>query len=367
MPLIKFFSLTPSSPLALPPHIQRTYISTPSGQLELLVAEPTSSSSSARKSPTFFAHGGCGAAAVWLEYMTFFSQKHGIPCYAVSCRGRGASWYPSFLRLYFTTKRMLADDLVAGIRYVEDLENEKARGGEKVQLVLVGHSSGGGLSQLILNAGDVSVQGLALLGAIPGYGSYRVNLNWLRLDPWFNLRMFFHFGHPMSPLSFTALVKQAFFCSAYPDSKVREFETRMPHSESFLWPLGMLFRFVDFRNVVRGISGWGGNRFLSNSGQAMGQHRILVLAGGEDKLVSPDLCLRLASEIRGAYSELVAEKKIEASNTEKEREVKETSPEVETEGQGVWYRRVPGAGHHFQNDLQWEEGAGKLLEWYEQL
>ncbi|KAI0534796.1 hypothetical protein GGR58DRAFT_504971 [Xylaria digitata] len=42
---------------------------------------------------------------------------------------------------------------------------------EGCEVVLVGHSSGGGLSQLILSEGDARVKRLALLGAIPGSGS----------------------------------------------------------------------------------------------------------------------------------------------------------------------------------------------------
>jgi pimeloyl-ACP methyl ester carboxylesterase len=58
---------------------------------------------------------------------------------------------------------MLSDDLVAGIRWVQDREQS--------EVLLVGHSSGGGLSQAILSKGDVTVKGLALLGAVPGFGS----------------------------------------------------------------------------------------------------------------------------------------------------------------------------------------------------
>ncbi len=65
--------------------------------------------------------------------------------------------------VYGTTKRMLADDLVAGIRWAQGRE-----GGEEV--VLVGHSSGGGLSQLVLSSQDVRAKGLALVGAVPGFG-----------------------------------------------------------------------------------------------------------------------------------------------------------------------------------------------------
>lgn len=64
---------------------------------------------------------------------------------------------------------MLANDLVAGVKYVQELESEKR--GEKVGVVLVGHSSVGGLSQLMLSEGDVKAKALMLVRAIPCFGS----------------------------------------------------------------------------------------------------------------------------------------------------------------------------------------------------
>lgn len=110
-----------------------------------------------------------GSAWVWCEYLSYLSAR-GIPCYAVSLRGHGESWQPSFLRMvYGTSRAQLAGDLVAGVRWVMARE-----GGREV--LLVGHSSGGGLSQGILSDGELKVKGLALLGAVPGFGSYVVVL-----------------------------------------------------------------------------------------------------------------------------------------------------------------------------------------------
>jgi pimeloyl-ACP methyl ester carboxylesterase len=105
-----------------------------------------------------------GGAWVWIEYLQFFAAR-GIPCYAVSMRGHGGSWHPSYLRMvYATTKRMLANDVVAGLRWAQEREGGR-------EAVLVGHSSGGGLSQFILSEGDVKVKGLVLVAAVPGFGS----------------------------------------------------------------------------------------------------------------------------------------------------------------------------------------------------
>lgn len=66
--------------------------------------------------------------------------------------------------MYFTTKATLAADLAAGINYVRQKEQQ--------DVVLIGHSSGGALSQLILSngIGNVTVRGLALCGAMPCFG-----------------------------------------------------------------------------------------------------------------------------------------------------------------------------------------------------
>ena len=85
--------------------------------------------------------------------------------YAVSTRGHGASLIPGFWQMWaLATKDVLAADVVAAIK-----EIERREGGESI--VLVGHSSGGGLSQLILSKGLAKVQGLALTAAIPNFGS----------------------------------------------------------------------------------------------------------------------------------------------------------------------------------------------------
>lgn len=151
-------------PHPLPAGIERHFLETPGGDIEVLCAAPAPPSRSDDVTPLFFVHGGMGGAWVWAEYMQYFSAR-GIPCYAVSMRGHGDSWYPSFLRMcYFTTKRMLADDVVAAVRWAQAREAGR-------EVVLVGHSSGGGLSQFILSQQELKVKGLVLAGAVPGFGS----------------------------------------------------------------------------------------------------------------------------------------------------------------------------------------------------
>jgi pimeloyl-ACP methyl ester carboxylesterase len=162
----------PTAPLPpLPNGVERFFVDTPGGKIEVLHAAAQPSPSPTRRpdadataSPLFFVHGGMGGAWVWLEYLQFFAA-HGIPCYAVSLRGHGGSYYPSYLRMvYATTKRMMADDALAALRWVQERE-----GGREV--VLAGHSSGGGLCQDLLSEEKLRVKGLVLVAAVPGFGS----------------------------------------------------------------------------------------------------------------------------------------------------------------------------------------------------
>ncbi|KAK3387565.1 Alpha/Beta hydrolase protein [Podospora didyma] len=363
-------ALAPGSSLlqALPAGIERFFIPTSGGgEIEILYAQPrcgrgnetrrsaigtTGDDVSPSPSPLFFAHGGMGGAFIWLEYMQFFSAR-GIPCYAVSTRGHGNSWYPSYLRMvYGTTKRMLADDLVAGILWAQEREG----GGKEV--VLVGHSSGGGLSQFILSEQDVKVKGLALIGAVPGLGSASVYGNWCLLDPWFLLRMLFHGGHPNSPLSHPALTRKVFFSEAVSDAYMESFQRRMNTYESLLWPLGMFRAFVNPQKLLEQIS--------SFSSRGTGQQRILVLFGGGDKIMTFPIMEKLANTYRKAISSLAGQKKLD----DRVDDTVENIPgegDQDTAGQGVRFCVVTGAGHHVQNDVNWEVGAKKLLTFYEQL
>ncbi|KAI0855623.1 Alpha/Beta hydrolase protein [Xylaria cubensis] len=322
----------------------RKFISTPNGDLELLCAKPANPVGPGIP-PVVFVHGGMGSAWVWHEYMRYLAA-HGITSYAVSARGHGASWHPSYLRMvYATTKRDLADDFVAGIKIVQEWEGS--------EVVLVGHSSGGGLSQFILSEGDVRVKGLALLGAIPGTGSFSVYVNWWRLDPWFTVRLIFHGWHPNSPLSHPYLVKRAFFSKDYDKDKLADFQNHLNRYESFLWPMGMMFRFVDPKRVLWSITGWG----LSN--------RVLIMAGTEEKLMTRPVQEKCAETYRTAFSELVRQTKIDA----KDDAIHPSSGDggLDNAGHGVELAWVPGAGHHLQNDTTWEVGAEKLLAFLSRL
>lgn len=148
----------------LPSTISRTYISTPGGDLELLSCEPERPNTNAP--PIFFIHGGCGHASVWLEWMTYLRDAgYGGALHSYSARNHGASYtVPYFRMVYRTSIDDMADDLASCVDAVRELENGK-------DLVLVAHSSGGGLVQYALANGRVKCRALCLLDAVPHFGN----------------------------------------------------------------------------------------------------------------------------------------------------------------------------------------------------
>ncbi|KAF2754626.1 alpha/beta-hydrolase [Pseudovirgaria hyperparasitica] len=315
---------------ASPPHpLQRTYIRSQTYDLELVFFTPSQSTPC---QPLLFAHGGYGSASVWYPYMLFFAARN-IPCYAISYRGHGNSTCPGFLQMvYGTTKGMLANDLVAGVQEVERRESERKGEVMEGEVVLVGHSSGGGLAQYVLSEGMVRVKGLVLLGSVPGFGSLGVYKNWwFRVDPFFMPRVVLHLWHPTSPLSTDALVKRVFFSDEKSDEEVAVFRQNMAPYESYWWPMSMMWTFADAGRVLQSIKGW-------NQAEIMEQLSAWYRSAFDS--------MRKTDNPKGSGSEIV---------------------KSQMRGEGVRFEMVEGAGHHVQNDVQWEDGALKILDFYEQL
>lgn len=153
----------------LPSNITRHFISTPLGKLELLCAEPPESSQP-RKQVILFQHGGFGYAGVWIPYLAWFAAR-GYPCYALSLRGHGASWKPGFLRMVWGFgKSSFAEDLGYAFTWVQAFESAKRGHFDPMNLVLVGHSAGGGLSQYFLSRNMGTVGGLVIMAGFPSLG-----------------------------------------------------------------------------------------------------------------------------------------------------------------------------------------------------
>ncbi|PNS21333.1 hypothetical protein CAC42_1112 [Sphaceloma murrayae] len=329
------FRRSSAPPTPLPAGVTRSFIPTAQGPLELLSAVPASSSNS---TPLFFQHGGFGNAAVWLEFMTFLSAApYNIPCYAISLRGHGASWKPGYLHMTFgTTRNMMVEDLVTGIKHVEGLLG--APSDKSARVILVAHSSGGGLAQSALNDGKIKVRGLALLDAAPPSGLAGVYWNWFKADRWFPVRVYWHLMHSRSPLSTTALVKNVFFCDQFPLAKVSDFESLMPPFESLVWPSSIMGRFASVGNILRNIT------------VSLDRSAVLIMAAEKSRLMGVPMMRNMAVEYTIGVGEALTQQDKEVAS---DRLADVVSFEV-----------VKGAGHHLQNDLNWQEGADKLAKFY---
>ena len=153
-----------------------------------------------------------------------------------------------------------------------------------------------------------------------------VYLNWWKMDPWFTIRMIFHLWHSNSPLSHPILTQRAFFGDKYPLSAVVPFQRHMNRYESYLWPFSMMYQFTSASTILKHIRNDG------DSGE-----KVLVMAGSQEKLMTGPVSHKTAKYYREA-------------GTKKRDEVR--------------LRFVEGAGHHLQNDVQWEDGAEKLFDFY---
>lgn len=343
--------------IKLHPSISRTHIITPGGDLELLYARPADYITS--KPPLLFIHGGFGAATEYRFFLEYFSSR-GYPSYAISVRGHGNSYVVNFWRMLFTSQHQMALDVTAGIRHIVDKHRNEGR----PDIVPVAHSAGGALLQYILSEGLCSppdpkktdsqtymVGRVGLLGVIPCYGSGGVYWNWVKLDPFYPLRMYlFHFGHPRSPLSSTRLVKQAFFCEECPDERVREFETQeMAPYESVAWPLATFGAFADPKKIARAVG-------LINSSTREPtkdlRPRVLVVAGGKDVLMRPGVMAKLVGLLRSAVRSALGSG---VDNNDVGEGIRD----------GVEFRVVQGSGHHLMGDIYWEECAEKILRFLE--
>jgi hypothetical protein len=189
-----------------------------------------------------------------------------------------------------------------------------------------------------------------------------VQFNWFKVDPWMFLRMqTIHLWHPSSALSTNSLVHSIFFSPGFPSSKVDAHMRLMPAYESMAWPLGKVLPFAKPSNIINSIQGW-----------RPGCDRLLVLGGGRDVIMTPQVMRDMAVRYRKAASEAVRVKKIDAAD---EPVLEESTAEDEiidgenpsTSSNGVRFAALGGTGHHLQNDTQRLDGAKILLSFLEQL
>lgn len=152
----------------LPSHITRTLVPSPSGDLELLECAPPQPDPEVP--PIFFLHGGYGSAGVWIEWMTYLHEAgYKGTTYAYSARNHGASYSVPYFRMVYQTP---FEEIVSDFRKCLDFATKSQRAnGHNEDFILVGHSSGGGVSQYALSKGLVRCRALCLVGAIPHFGA----------------------------------------------------------------------------------------------------------------------------------------------------------------------------------------------------
>jgi len=132
----------------------------------------------------------------------------------------------------------------------------------------------------------------------------------------------------------------------------------MPEYESLIWPMSMMFRFINLGKVLQNIVGW--RLRVTEEKRNIGQN-ILVIAGREDKLMSSDLMERMAGEYRVKREEMMrCQKKAQKSTVDIG-----TWDGADRE-RGIGFEIVNG-GHHVQNDLWWEDCAERIHVFVEQL
>ncbi|KAG0134334.1 Alpha/Beta hydrolase protein [Tuber indicum] len=307
------WSTSTAPPAALPEGVQREYLSSPGGVLEVLTSSPLGSGGTGEedKEPLLFVHGGFGSTLEFTNYLQFFSSQ-GYSCYSLSLRGHEASYKLGFWAMYWTSKHAFALDVVLAIAHIRSKHSKN--------VIIAGHFSGAGLAQYILDRDMEKFGGFVALAGVPGFGSIGAYLNWVRFDPWFLIRAYCkHFGHPRSPLPSTALVHNAFFSSVFPVQAVREIERAMPEYESMSRSFGTMTKFV---------------------------------SAERDKLMDGVMMQRFAAWYRVAWESIRG--KVEEGGQESGVEV-------------VRFGVIEGSGHHdiVMKDVMWSTGAEMVLEWLE--
>lgn len=107
----------------------------------------------------------------------------------------------------------------------------------------------------------------------------------------------------------------------------------MPEYDSLSWPANMMTTFVDPKAVLENIT-----PTLRNG------KRILVVAAGEDKLMTKDIMEKLGAWYRTAWANVSGAGESAAVDA-------------------VSYATVEGSGHYLMRDTPWEEGAEIVLNW----
>ncbi|KAI3595149.1 alpha beta hydrolase fold protein [Moniliophthora roreri] len=289
----------------LPEGIKRIYVDGVDGKLEVLTNEK-SEDGHPEDAPLLMIHGGMGSARCYDKWAVYFASK-GRKVYSLSIRGHGLSNRPD--NFNSLTNADFCKDIASVVVYITESHPTSPAP------VLIGHSAGGGLSQYTVSTLKPNTfSGVILLAPYPNTGGAPVYLEWIKFDPLFFPRFFWHGCDNMSPLSSPALVKRAFFSDGYDEGELKDFFNQMNPEETPGWPATMTNKFTDHEPVKMNAGG-----------------RVHIISASHDRLMTPPIMKKFV-ERYGCSSNV-----------------------------------VEGSGHHMMFDNQWQVAAryveAKLEEW----
>lgn len=250
----------------------------------------------------------------------------------------------------------MAEDLTAGVKFVEALE-AKRRGTLGTKVVLIAHSAGGALSQYALSRKMFEVQGFCMFAAVPGFGSWGCYTFWALTAP-FNFA--YRGYHSRYILATDKQVQDAFFTAETPKEHVRSFSKLLAPYESMLWPMQGLSAFITGSDVLSSITGWRRRRraatgATTEKSPSILTQRLFILAAERDVLCTPAILESASVQYKKALRHMISEGKLSSDS------------EQGNSDDGVRFRVVKGVAHHLQNHEDWEKGASEVHEWLEQL
>lgn len=161
-----------------------------------------------------------------------------------------------------------------------------------------------------------------------------------------------------SLLPTTTHVRRAWFSPEYPSDKLQEVMKYMPEIETFFCGIELCFPFASCRHIVQNLLGWSADKLESQ--------KILVISGSADKLMDPSTMRQLSKCYRDAIQYVMPERASPVIDTAGDEDNTGKLFE-ENQGSGIRMVVVNGAGHHIQNDIQWEIGAERVADFLQQL
>lgn len=340
---------------APPPQVALTHALASDGTpLELIYqppAQPSSSSSSARRPAVLLVHGSYHAAWCWRDTFMPYLSARGWPVYALSMRAQGASGRqaaPGVARGVAGTLATHADDLASVVgavaRGVGEEETQEQGGKEsrssRPPPVVCAHSFGGLILQELISRRrtgaeatasappPIPLSGLAFLGSVPPSGNKDMVGRFLKRDAWASAKLTYAFVAASFAKDAKAC-RECFLSADAPDALAESVRARIAAQLS---PL----RLIDLADMSRRVP------LPAPSAAAARRAPALVLRGAQDGVVDAE-----AAEELARWCASSGEGVGEATRT--------TRVEVE------------GLAHDVMLDVRWEEAARELAAWLEAL